>query len=318
MEFGIQSSNIFKLLEFLPVNLKYLLSFLYTTMKKHIIDKNDMYVSEKDIEKLELIDPKIALLNNKAGVYAVTTNEYLEKSLIKVGMSYNLRNRLLSYGLYYPLQKVYLLAVLVHSGKTTLGRGNSVYSIEQEVFQHFKDKLFYFPMRPNYTEWIRFEDKADIKPEITAKFKQINDRLKASTELIFNFDDANFNKEVANRVPRQLDIIEVLDFHKQKYNHPAQVLVKFAHLREDVWVNLETVYRNRKVQLYLVKDNPRKKALLEEKFKAMDEHEKDTQVYKEMISLPEKLKKQAEERDVRHRKISAMLANKILTKSMDR
>jgi len=161
--------------------------------KQHIIDKTDLYLDEKDISKLELIDPRINLLKDKAGLYAITTDQYLEKGLIKVGMSYNLRNRLLSYALYWPLSKIYLLACLIHSGKSNLGRGNSVFSLEQEIFAHFKEKLFYFPLRPSYTEWIRFENLSLIKPEISSKFTQIHNRLKASTTLILNFDDASFN-----------------------------------------------------------------------------------------------------------------------------
>jgi len=116
-------------------------------------------------------------------------------------MSYNLRNRLLSYALYWPLSKIYLLACLIHLGKSNLGQGNSVFSLEQEIFSHFKEKMFYFPLRPSYTEWIRFEILSDIKPELSAKFNQIHNRLKASTTLILNFDDASFNKEIANKVP---------------------------------------------------------------------------------------------------------------------
>jgi len=232
--------------------------------KQQIIDKNDIYVDDIDISKLELIDKRIDLLKDKAGIYAITNDELLGKGLIKVGMSYNLRNRLLSYALYWSLSKIYLLACLIHSGKSNLGKGNSVYSIEQEIFAHFKGKLFYFPLRPSYTEWVRFQDLSDIKPEISAKFNQIHNRLKkASTTLILNFNDESFNKEVANRVPRQLDIVQVLDFRKAKYKHPAQVLVKFAHLREETWINRETVSKNRKVILFLNRNNPRKLAELQ-------------------------------------------------------
>jgi len=288
--------------------------------KQHIIDKNDIYVDDIDISKLELIDKRIDLLKDKAGIYAITNDELLGKGLIKVGMSYNLRNRLLSYALYWPLSKIYLLAVLIHSGKSNLGRGNSVFSLEQEFFTHFKEKLFYFPLRPSYTEWIRFEDLSDIKPELSSKFNQIHNRLKASTTLILNFDDASFNKEIANRVPRQLDIIDVLDYRKAKYNHPAQVLVKFAHLREETWINLETVSKNRKVILFLNRNNPRKLAELQEKFKEHDERRLgiESQGYKEWQYSDERLKKQASERDARHQRISALLTNSMLRKSMAR
>jgi len=288
--------------------------------KQHIIDKTDLYLDEKDISKLELIDPRINLLKDKPGLYAITTDQYLEKGLIKVGMSYNLRNRLLSYALYWPLSKIYLLACLIHSGKSNLGRGNRVFSLEQEIFSHFKEKLFYFPLRPSYTEWIRFEDLSDIKPEISAKFNQIHNRLKASTTLILNFDDASFNKEIANRVPRQLDIIDVLDYRKAKYKHPAQVLVKFNHLREDTWINLETVSKNRKVILFLNQNNPKKVTGLQEKWKLQDETRKgiESQVYKEWQESDERFKKQASERDARHKRISALLTNSMLRKSMSR
>jgi len=81
--------------------------------KQHIIDKNDIYVDDIDISKLELIDPRVDLLKDKAGIYAVTNDELLAKGLVKIGMSYNLRNRLLSYALYWPLSKIYLLACLI-------------------------------------------------------------------------------------------------------------------------------------------------------------------------------------------------------------
>jgi len=144
--------------------------------KEHLKDSNDIYINKEDIETLDLIDPKIKLLNNKAGIYCLTTNAFLEKGLVKIGMAYSLRNRLLSFGLYYPLQKIYLLAGLVHSGSSKLGRGNSVFSIEQEVLGHFKEKLFNFPLRPNYTEWVLFQDKSEINYEIKTIFNKIHQR----------------------------------------------------------------------------------------------------------------------------------------------
>jgi len=51
------------------------------------------------------------------------------------------------------------------------------------------------------------------------------------------------------------------------------VLVKFAHLNEYVWVNLETVSHNRLVQLFLVKDKPNKLSALKEKFEEQNRDE---------------------------------------------
>jgi len=98
------------------------------------------------------------------------------------------------------------------------------------------------------------------------------------------------------------------------------VLVKFNHLREETWINLETVSKNRKVILFLNQNNPKKVAELQEKWKLQDETRKgiESQVYKEWQESDERLKKQASERDARHQRISALLTNSMLRKSMDK
>ena len=116
---------------------------------------------ERNDEPLDILDlPKD--LQNMKGIYCLTTDQFIRQHIYKIGASFSsLYSRVSGYALYYPLQKVYILAVLI--APKPLQTKKKILGLEKYIRGKFEPFQYVYRSQTK-TEWII--DKVDKDPQV--------------------------------------------------------------------------------------------------------------------------------------------------------